>query len=105
MKTINRILSVLLCLCLLASLGVSALAATADTAIIDHTRTGSLTIYKYDYTNATADGVWDDSYISTGVYDQNVNDTLGSSDKVNALGGAENGTSYGYAIKGGATRS
>lgn len=100
MKTTNRILCVLLCLCLLASLCVSALAATADTAIIDTTRTGSLTIYKYDFTNATADGVWDGSYSSTGVYDQNVNDTLGNSDKVNALGGAENGNSYGYAIKG-----
>ena len=100
MKTINRILSVLMCLCLLASLGVSALAATADTATIDPTRTGSITIYKYDYTNATADAVWDDSYNSTGVYDQNVNDTLGNSNKVNVLGGAENGNSYGYAIKG-----
>lgn len=100
MKTSKRILSLLLCLCMLAAFGLTAFAATADTATIDHARKGSFTIYKYDYTNAVADGVWGDSYNSTGVYDQNVNDTLGSSDKVNALGGAENGNSYGYAVKG-----
>ena len=50
------------------------------------------------------DGVWDSSYVSTGVFDQNVNDTLGGSipagdtDNANNLGNGE--TSYGYAIKG-----
>ncbi|MGM9585814.1 MAG: SpaH/EbpB family LPXTG-anchored major pilin, partial [Faecousia sp.] len=39
---------------------------------------GSLTIYKVDLTNAEKDGVWDSSYVSTGVYDQTVNDTLNS---------------------------
>lgn len=44
------------------------------------------------------------SYVSTGVFDQNVNDTLGGSipagdtDNANNLGNGE--TSYGYAIKG-----
>lgn len=100
MKNITRTLSVILAICLMATLALPAMAATADDAIIDHSRTGSVTIYKYNYTNASADGVWDSSYNSTGVYDQNVNDTLGSTDKVNALGGAENDSSNGYAIKG-----
>ena len=33
---------------------------------------------KVDLTNAEKDGVWDNSYVSTGVYDQTVNDTLNS---------------------------
>ena len=37
-----------------------------------------MTIYKVDLTNAEKDGVWDNSYVSTGVYDQTVNDTLNS---------------------------
>ena len=50
------------------------------------------------------DGVWDSSYVSTGVYDQTVNDTLGSAvragdtDNSSDLGNGE--TSFGYAIKG-----
>ena len=55
------------------------------------------------------DGVWDSSYVSTGVMDQaGVVDVLGGkragdNDNQSDLGNGEK--SYGYAIKGGATRS
>ena len=55
------------------------------------------------------DGVWDSSYVSTGVMDQSgVVDVLGGNragdtDNKSDLGNGQ--ASYGYAIKGGATRS
>lgn len=76
MKNLTRILAVLLALCLAAALIPAAFAATAD-AVIDPTKTGSLTIYKYDLTSAVADGVWgQESYVTTGVYDPDVTSTL-----------------------------
>lgn len=104
MKSISKAIALCLALliCLTFPIGVSA--ATTDDATIDFTRTGSITIYKYDLTNSEKDGVWDSSYVSTGVYDPNVNEILGESnrfgDKDNAsdLGNGE--ISYGYAIKG-----
>ena len=109
MKNISKAIALCLALliCLTFSIGVSA--ATTDDATIDFSRIGSITIFKYDLTNSEKDGVWDSSYVSTGVYDPNVNEILGESnrfgDKDNAsdLGNGE--ISYGYAIKGGATRS
>ena len=89
-------------LCLSFPVGVSA-AEVAD-ATIDFTKTGSLTIYKIDLTNAEKDGAWDSSYVSTGVYDQNVYDALigatrdGDTDNTSDLGNGEK--SYGYAIAG-----
>ncbi len=80
------------------------MAADVANATIDPTKTGSMTIFKYDFTNASKDGVWDDSYVSTGRYDDFVNQTLGQtkptgdSDNVSNLGNGHN--SYGYAIKG-----
>ena len=50
------------------------------------------------------DGVWDSSYVSTGVYDESVNKTLGEAvragddNKQSDLGNGE--ASYGYAVKG-----
>ena len=91
-----------LLLCLTFPVGVSA-AEVAD-ATIDFTKTGSLTIYKIDLTNAEKDGAWDSSYVSTGVYDQNVYDALigatrdGDTDNTSDLGNGEK--SYGYAIAG-----
>ena len=77
MKNLTRILAVLLALCLAAALIPAAFAATADTAVIDPTKTGSMTIYKYDLTSAVADGVWgQESYVTTGVYDPDVTNTL-----------------------------
>lgn len=97
MKKLTKILSLLLVLTLMLSFPVGASAAELEDAPIDESRTGSLTIYKYDLTNAEKDGVWDSSYVSTGVFDQTgVNDVLGGGES--ALGNGETG--YGYAIKG-----
>ena len=91
-----------LLLCLTFPVGVSA-AEVAD-ATIDFTQKGSLTIYKIDLTNAEKDGAWDSSYVSTGVYDQNVYDALigatrdGDTDNTSDLGNGE--SSFGYAIAG-----
>ena len=98
MKNITKILSLFLALTLLMSFPVAASAAALpDAATIDESRTGSLTIYKYDLTGAEKDGVWDSSYVSTGVYDETgVNNVLGGN--ASTLGNGETG--YGYAIKG-----
>ncbi len=97
MKSFTKILSLFLALTLMLSFPVAASATELEDAPIDESRTGSLTIYKYDLTNAEKDGVWDSSYVSTGVFDQTgVNDVLGGSGA--ALGNGETG--YGYAIKG-----
>ena len=99
MKSITKILSLFLALTLLLSFPVAASAAElANVPTIDVSKTGSLTIYKYDLTNAEKDGVWDSSYVSTGVYDEaGVNNVLGGSTS-STLGNGETG--YGYAIKG-----
>ena len=99
MKNITKILSLILALTLLLSFPVAASAVElTNVPTIDESKTGSLTIYKYDLTNAEKDGVWDSSYVSTGVYDEaGVNNVLGGSTS-SALGNGETG--YGYAIKG-----
>lgn len=97
MKNFTKILSLFLALTLLLCFPVAVSAAELEDAPIDESRTGSLTIYKYDLTNAEKDGVWDSSYVSAGVFDQtDVNDVLGGSGA--ALGNGETG--YSYAIKG-----
>jgi fimbrial isopeptide formation D2 family protein/LPXTG-motif cell wall-anchored protein len=97
MKNFTKILSLFLALTLLLCFPVAVSAAELEDAPIDESRTGSLTIYKYDLTNAEKDGVWDSSYVSTGVFDQTgVNDVLGGGNST--LGNGETG--YGYAIKG-----
>lgn len=86
-----------LLVCLTFPIGVSA--ASVTDATIDMDAKASLTVFKYDITNSEKDGVWDSSYVSTGVYDQNVNDTLGGavrdgdSDNQSDLGNGQ--TSYG----------
>ena len=93
-----------LALALCLSCVPAAFAAEVADATIDQNRKGSLTIYKYDLTNAEKDGVWDSSYVSTGVMDQaGVVDILGGNragdtDNKSDLGNGE--ASYGYAIKG-----
>lgn len=90
-----------LCLALLLALQLvcGVFAANTETAVIDTSRTGSISLYKYDLTSAEADGVWNNSYVSTGVYDEaGVNAILGNPSKVNDLGNGE--ISYGYALKG-----
>ena len=104
MKNFKRIITVCLALVLCLSCVPAVFAAEVADATIDESRKGSLTIYKYDLTNAEKDGVWDSSYVSTGVMDQSgVVDVLGGNragdtDNKSDLGNGE--ASYGYAIKG-----
>ncbi len=78
MKNFKRIITLCLALALCLSCAPAVFAAEVADATIDMSRKGSLTIYKYDLTNAEKDGVWDSSYVSTGVYDQSgVVDVLG----------------------------
>ena len=104
MKKLKKVFALCTSLLLTLSLVPAAMAAPVADATIDDTRKGSLTIYKYDLTNAEKDGVWDSSYVSTGVMDQSgVVDVLGGNragdtDNKSDLGNGE--ASYGYAIKG-----
>ncbi len=82
----KKLLSLILAVMLLCSL---TLPAFADSTI-DLTQTGSVNLWKYDLSSAQADGVWDSSYVSTGVRDQS---------GVEAILGAS-GSSSGYAIEG-----
>ena len=137
-NSFKRLFAIALCICMVFSMAVSASAAEKthyaidnggsafdrngdsdpdgqiyDMSTIDEDKYGSIEIYKIDWTNAAKDGVWDDSYISTGVYDQSVNDKLinnavrdgedkapidGNDDGESILGNSQ--TSNGYAIKG-----
>ena len=95
----KRILALLLVLVMACSFSITAFAAPVDEATIDTSRTGSIDLWKYDLTNAEKDGVWDSSYVSTGVRDVNgVENILGNSDRISALDA--NGSAYGYARKG-----
>ena len=104
MKNGKKLLCLLLAVMMLCSMATIAHAAPVAEATIDLAKTGSMMIYKYDLTNAEKDGVWDSSYVSTGVYDQSVNDILGGAirhgddDVSSDLGNGQ--TSSGYAIKG-----
>ena len=97
MKNITKAIALCLALLLCLSFPISASALEVNNTTIDTEAKGSLTIYKVDLTNAEKDGVWDSSYVSTGVFDQaGVNDVLGGGSST--LGNGETG--YGYAIKG-----
>lgn len=109
MKNTNfkRLISIMLCLCMVLTLATAAFAADTS-SVIDHintNRTGSITIHKIDFTNAAKDGVWDTSYVSTGRQDTSLEDKLitsavraGDTDNASVLGNSQ--TSYGYSIKG-----
>ena len=95
----KKILSLILAIMLLCSISIPAFADTPDGSTIDLTRTGSINLWKYDLSSAEMDGVWDSSYVSTGVRDENgVEAILGNPDRVSPLN--PSGESYGYAIKG-----
>ena len=95
----KKIFALLLAILVVSSFSITAFAAPVDEATIDTSRTGSLDIYKYDLTNAEKDGIWDSSYVSTGVKDESgVEAVLGDPARVSALNA--NGSAYGYAIKG-----
>jgi len=79
MKSIKKALALFLSLMVLCCLPLAASAEEPDTSVIDPSQTATLNIYKYDLTKATADGVWDSSsYVSSGVYDEAVNEIFGS---------------------------
>ena len=95
----KKLISMLLAVLMVCSISIPAWAAPVEEAIIDTTRTGSINIYKYDLTNAEKDGVWNSSYVSTGIRDENgVETILGNPERVSHLN--ENGDAYGYALKG-----
>ena len=104
MKNLKKLLAMCLSVIMIFSCIPAAFAADVANATIDEAAKGSLTLYKYDLTNAEKDGVWDSSYVSTGVYDESVNKTLGEAVRAgddnnqSDLGNGE--ASYGYAVKG-----
>lgn len=98
-QIVNRILALVTVAAVTMVLCMSVAAAPVDEATIDRTRAGSLNIYKYDLSTAETDGVWDSSYVSTGVFDQTgVIDILGNPNTPHELPNGD--VSYGYAVKG-----
>lgn len=100
MNKLRKALALILSLAVILCFPISA-SALSDEALptIDYSRTGSVDLYKYDLTSAEKDGVWNSSYVSTGVRDEaGVESILGNTQIVNQLAG--NGEAYGYAIKG-----
>ena len=104
MKNIKKIFALFLAVMMIVSCIPAVYAADVANATIDPDAKGSLTLFKYDLTNAEKDGVWDSSYVSTGVYDENVNKTLGDAiragDTDNSSDLGNDDVSYGYAVKG-----
>lgn len=107
MKKLRKILTLCLALVMCLSCAGMAFAAEVDDATIHEDANCSLTIWKFDWTNALKDGVWnEDSFISTGWRESYVEEVLGEGVRQgdangspdNALGNGQN--SNGYAIKG-----
>ena len=74
MKKIHRVLALLMAALMAFGLMTTAFAAEPT---IDTSKKTSLSIYKYDITKASEDGVWDaESYVSTGLHDDSVIDKL-----------------------------
>ena len=74
MKKIHRVLALLMAALMAFGLMTTAFAAEPT---IDPAKKASLSIYKYDISKASADGVWDaESYVSTGLHDDAVIDKL-----------------------------
>ena len=105
MKTMKKIVCALMTLVLLLSSVPAVFADEAKT--IDQDAACSLTIWKFDYTNAKKDGVWDeDAFPSTGWQESYAENTLVNTNRKgdtdgqngNALGNGQ--TSKGYAIAG-----
>ena len=107
MKKFKSILTICMALAMLLSCIPAVHAAEVPEATIDMDANCSLTIWKYDWTNAVKDGVWnEDSFISTGWRESYVEDVLGDAVRDGDSNGSPdhslgNGqTSNGYAIKG-----
>ena len=74
MKKIHRVLALLMAALMAFGLMTTAFAAEPT---IDTSKKASLSIYKYDITAASKDGVWNaESYVSTGLHDDAVIDKL-----------------------------
>ena len=97
-KTGKEFFSVIMAALVVLTTTVSAFALMENVSTINTDWTGSFDIYKYDITNAEKDGVWDSSYVSTGVRDPGVEDVLGGDTRKSSLNA--NGEVNGYAIKG-----
>ena len=94
MKAVTLCLALIMCFS--SVLSVSA-AEVAD-ATINHENDCSLTIFKYDWTSAVKDGIWNnESFTSTGWQESYVESVLGGSNG-STLGNGQ--TAYGYALKG-----
>ena len=73
MKKIHRVLALLMAVVMALSLVTTAFAEPT----IDPSKKASLSIYKYDITKASNEGVWDaESYVSTSLHDDAVVDKL-----------------------------
>lgn len=105
MKTMKKIVCALMTLVLLLSSVPAVFADEAKT--IDQDAACSLTVWKFDYTNAKKDGVWDeDAFPSTGWQESYVENALVNTNRKgdtdgqngNTLGNGQ--TSKGYAIAG-----
>ena len=73
MKKIHRVFAMLMAAIMALSLVTTAFAEPT----IDASKKASFSIYKYDITKASEDGVWDtESYVSTGLHDEAVIDKL-----------------------------
>ena len=59
MKSVKKILAMCLAIMMIVSCVPAAHAADVSNTAIDLDAKGSLTLYKYDLTNAEKDGVWD----------------------------------------------
>ena len=103
----KKFFALMMTLVLLLSGIPTAFAADVADATIDTDASCSLTIFKYDWTNAVKDGVWnEDSFISTGWRESYVEDVLGNAVRQgdadgstgSSLGNGQN--SNGYALKG-----
>ena len=107
MKKLKKLFSLCLALVLVLTCVPAAFAAEADDCMIDEDARASLTIWKFDWTNAYKDGVWDeDSFISTGWRESYVEEVLGETVREGDANGNPdhplgNGQiSNGYALKG-----
>lgn len=107
MKNLKKMFAALLILVMVLTCIPAAFAAEVNDATIDENAPCSLTIWKFDFTNAMKDGVWnEDSFTSTGWRESYVEEVLGEAvrtgddngDPDNALGNGQNAN--GYAIKG-----
>ncbi len=107
MKKFKKLLTLCLALMMVLTCVPAAFAAEADDCMIDEDAKASLTIWKFDWTNAYKDGVWnEDSFISTGWRESYVEEVLGETVREgdangnpdHPLGNGQN--SNGYALKG-----